>query len=99
MYLKFIDTTENIKKIINKKTGELEIRLINEKCGNASGLIGFGDDTWRKRGFSSLHDIVTIIGYYATGQLYLAPLRLFDSCPRRAFGPAVPSWFASNQQG
>lgn len=65
------DVTEGIKKLSIKKAGKLEIWLANEKCGNTDGLTVSGDGTWRKRGFNSLHGIVTVIGYYTKKVLHI----------------------------
>jgi len=59
------DATEAIKNLVIKKAGEIEKQLTNEKCEKSNGLSVSSDGSWRKRGFSFLHSVVTIIGYYS----------------------------------
>lgn len=60
-------TTAAVRLKCTKRAAEEEKRL-SEENGQIDGLIVSGDGSWRKRGFSSLYGLVTLIGWY-TGKV------------------------------
>jgi len=48
-----------------KKAAENE-KIISEEKGQMNGITVSGDGLWRKGGFSSLYDLVTLIGWQST---------------------------------
>lgn len=78
------DATVCIKKISFKLAGEEEKKETAEKCVNVDGLTVSGDGSWRKRGFSSLHGVTTLIGYYSK--------KVIDICVKSAYCKGCALW-------
>lgn len=55
--------TECVRTLCLKSATEKE-KLLSIKHNNIDGLTVSGDGSWRKRGFSSLFGLVTLIGWY-----------------------------------
>jgi len=59
--------TEAVRTKCIKKAAENE-KTISEEKGQMNGITVSGDGSWRKRGFSSLYGLVTLIGWF-TGKI------------------------------
>ncbi|XP_014479554.1 PREDICTED: uncharacterized protein LOC106746921 [Dinoponera quadriceps] len=57
--------TEKVKNMSIKSAGDEERRITLEKNPDSVGLTVSGDGSWRKRGFSSLHGVLSLIGYHS----------------------------------
>jgi len=57
------NASEKVKYMSIKSAGDEEKQLTLENNADFVGLTVSGDGSWRKRGFSSLHGVVSLIGY------------------------------------
>lgn len=70
-YNTLVQKIRNVSNIVRlsstKRVAEEEKNLTFEKNPGADGFTVSGDGNWRKRGFSSLHGVATLISYYEEG--------------------------------
>lgn len=62
--IKNISVATGAVREMSMKRAAAEEKRISEENGQNDGLMVFGDGSWRKRGFSSLFGIATLIGWF-----------------------------------